>query len=440
MKKLLLLLSLLPLSLYTQEWDHSNWAHSDFYRDGKLLGPGSMMVLDVKCFGDKGCYALTMFALSNIEVFKFNEELQRWNEVYNGRWDPFHTPESEWPDIIAQPTGGNILNDSTIFIFYKDNKMFNIFNFKTEEYDTIQFHYDIIMDAKLKNNGYGIASTGNQVYTTKNNWRNYHYLILEYPSSAWRTPIEILPDYRFAIVDYYGGNCYFTVSQDGVKWDRHLVGNFYPVQIRFINKNIGFVMGGRIKNKDEPFHYDVISKTTDGGLSWNKVVDQYNDPSYGIQDLVFYGDSVGIAISQYNTVYTTLDQGKVWKLSKVEQIESHIFDAKLDTGDGKFYLLPYGQGIFSYDIELLGLTSVPIYLYKPLEVFPNPFVSNLIISGDDLQMGKYQLKLFSDTGKLILSQEQYIQSGTTLNLDVPSGAYYLLLEGDNYYYKRLIKE
>lgn len=113
----------------------------------------------------------------------------------------------------------------------------------------------------------------------------------------------------------------------------------------------------------------------------------------------------------------------------------------LSTGDSKIYLLSRRNGIYSYDVGLLGITSVPFYKYKEIESYPNPFVNEIIIAGDNLKAGQYQVNVYSVDSKLVYSTEKFIENDTRIDLDIPNGSYYLLLESDNdYYYKKIVKE
>lgn len=438
--KSIIILILFPLFLFSQEWDNNNWERYDFYKNGKILGSGSMEVIDIKCFGNDECYALTMFMIYDFEVFKFDKVLKIWESVYDGRWDPFNTPESEWPDITEQPRGGNLVNDSTFFAFYKDETMFNIINFKTEEYDTTHYYPKIrALSAELNSNGYGIASSGNNVFTTKNYWKDYNFVELEYPSEAWDAPVFILNNYTFVILDYNEGNSYFIISDDGVNWNRFKIGDFYARNIHFINNEIGFITGGRLLNNNH--EDDVIFKTTNGGKYWYKVLDQFNQPaSWGLNDIVFFDEEYGVSTAKSGEIYTTSNSGESWEYSLVDNIENNIFYASTAKGDSKFYLLTSHQGIYSYDVGLLGISSVPFHQYKEITCFPNPFVNKLTITGNSLVPDHYLIKVFSTEGKLIYSEESFLQNGTSLNLNLNSGSYYLLLEGKNYYYKKIIKE
>ncbi|MFA7327268.1 MAG: T9SS type A sorting domain-containing protein [Candidatus Kapaibacterium sp.] len=435
--KYLLLFIAIPTILFSQEWDNEKWENYDFYKDGKLLDQGRFYE-DVVCF-DEDCYAVTLREGYDVQVFKLNLDLKRWDIVYDGSWDPFNTPEEEWPDIIEQPRGARIIDDSTIFIYYKDEPMFNIFNFVEDKYDTI--HYTpkyATRNADIYSDGFGIADPGGYTITTTDFWKTYKYTKLDFPSSAIDKPMKVYYK-RYMIGDYFSGQCYFISSYDGENWERTYVGDFYPYSIYFIDEQVGFISGG-IGNTGDSKN-DVIYKTTDGGNSWYEVLNQFQDPaSWGIYDISLVGNEYGIATSTVGLIYTTTDGGENWEYDVLSQVNKTNAKGFTRSSENKFFLLNYSQGILSYDAELLGITSVPFYNYKELTVYPNPFNTTINLSTDGVLDGLYKIKIYNSSSELVFEYTDYVSDGFQLSTDLPAGAYYLLLEGDGYYYKKLIKE
>lgn len=437
MKYLLLLLIAIPSLLLSQQWDNDKWENYDFYKDGKLLDQGRFYE-DVVCF-DEDCYAVTLRVGYDVQVFKLNLDLKRWVIVYDGSWDPFNTPVSEWPDIYQQPRGVRIIDDSTIFIYYKDEPMFNIFNFVEDKYDTT--HYTpkyATRNADIDSDGYGIADPGGYIITTTDFWKTYKFADLDFPSSAFDQPMKVYYK-RYMIGDYDNGKCYFLSSYNGEDWERVPVGNFYPFGIYFIDSLTGFICGGKSNIGDSKD--DVIYKTIDGGKSWYEVLNKYQESvSWGIYDISFVGNKYGVATSHVSLIYTSTDGGENWEYNELSQVNRSMFLSFTESSGNKFFLLNANQGILNYDAGLLGITSVPIYNYKELTVYPNPFNSSITLNTDEVLVGLYRIKIYNSSNELVFEYTDYVSDGFKLNTDLPAGAYYLLLEGDDYYYKKLIKE
>lgn len=437
--KYFLLLIAIPTLMFSHEWDNDKWEIIELYSNTEKLSMQDRVILDLKCFEDGSCLAVGMYQALFLEVFKYDDSNKNWQRIHDGNWDPFKTPEEEWPDIIDQPSSANILSDSTIFIYYYKTPMINIFNFITQGYDTT--HYEPAYpfgDAILEENGYGMASVGNFVYTTTNSWLDYTSKDIEFPSSAYNVPIKVLKDNRFSIADYDHGKCYFTVSTNGVEWQRYLVGDFYPNRIYFIDDEIGFITGGKLNEGDTKD--DMIYKTTDGGINWYEVLNQYNQPSWGIYDIIITGDKYGIATSKAGIIYNSTDQGETWEFDILKQVEQTVFPTYLTLEKNSCYMMIPKQGLLSYGLDLFGITSVPVYKFKEVGVYPNPVKSELYISDNDKIRGFYNLKLYSTESRLVIEKKVFIDDSFKLKLNIPSGIYYILLEGDEYFYSKIIKE
>lgn len=441
--KYLLLLILLPVFLFAQDgWDNSKWKAMEFYDNGQRVEAQDRYILDIKCFEDGTCYATGTYKSLYIEVYKLDSEKERWNRVYDGYWgDPFEIPEKDWPDLVYNPLFINLLSDSTVFIYYGNTTIISIFNFRTGEYDSTNIKPAYaFMNAELNKNGYGMASIANFIYTTKNYWKDYIHKDIEFHSSAFKVPIKVIEDTVFALADYDDGKCYFTTSENGEVWKRFYVGNFYPLGIYFMNSEIGFISGGVLDDNHTTESNDIY-KTTDGGKSWYKVLSHFYKPkSFGIVNILMLKDKYGVATTEANIIYTSNDGGESWKLGEVDTILPGYLHTHLYKGKEECYIVGPSEDVYSYDLKLLGITSVPIYKYKPLSVYPNPVRNELNIGSGNLIKGFYELKLFSSTSKLIMSKKVYIDNGFKFDLDVPTGTYYLLLEGDNYYYSKIVKE
>ncbi|MFA7325727.1 MAG: T9SS type A sorting domain-containing protein, partial [Candidatus Kapaibacterium sp.] len=203
--------------------------------------------------------------------------------------------------------------------------------------------------------------------------------------------------------------------------------------------NIGFITGGIINAGDSKD--DAIYKTTDGGNSWYEVLNQYNQPaSWGIYDIVMVKDKYGIATSKTGLVYNSTDQGETWEFDILNQVEKSIFPSYLMSKNKTCYMILPKQGLLSYDENLFGITSVPVYNYKSLSVYPNPVKSELNFYDNNSIQGLYNLKIFSADSKLVIDKKVFIENGFRINIDLPSGTYYLLLEGDEYFFTKIIKE
>ena len=211
--------------------------------------------------------------------------------------------------------------------------------------------------------------------------------------------------------------------------------------IYFKNNNIGYIAGQRPQS-DKETSDDVIYKTYDGGLNWEKVLDQYNEPgSWGLFGITFINENIGIATSKTGLLYTTTDQGITWIYDEMDQVDQDIFITEVYSSKDRIFLLNNSiTNMYVYDAGLLGITSVPIYNYKELNVYPNPFISSINFNMEGVHGGTYNIKIFNSNSELVFQENVYVSEGSQLNTDLPAGVYFLLLEGNEYYYKKIIKE
>lgn len=431
---------LIAASLVAQDWDHSEWQEYKLYKDGELIDWGSRYWQDVKCF-DGDCYALSFNLLFSPEVFRLDKQNNKWDMVFDGNWDPFNTPEKDWPEIIYPTHTGIILTDSSVLISYNNTFMINKLNWKHNTNDTMELpSVDRPDFIDFHKNGMGIMSTGSYAYYTFDNWNTIESHHFTFPASDLLAPTVISND-KFYVADYDNGDGYIMISSDGKIWDRYFVGEFHVFDIHFIDENIGFLVGSRFKEGNDTSD-DVIYKTSDGGFTWNKVLDQYNEPgSWGLYGISFINDSIGIATSKTAMLYTTTNQGESWDYVEMAQLEKDIYTASVEAlGERVFLLNNNITNMYIYDATLLGITSVPFFKYKELIASPNPFVNSINIPSDAVTTGEYKIKIYDVNSELVYEDVRFISGELKLNLELSTGAYFLLLEGEDYYYKKIIRE
>jgi len=133
--------------------------------------------------------------------------------------------------------------------------------------------------------------------------------------STW----EILSDSsmgRLYVLDFINIDIGFTIDRDrmfktvdgGLTWTqpsvRNLGGGYY-VDIHFVNREVGFVVGGEGEYATDGF----ILKTTDGGANWYRT----GDESYPrLTSISFIGEQQGWVCGSGGTILVTNDAGDTW--------------------------------------------------------------------------------------------------------------------------------
>jgi len=91
----------------------------------------------------------------------------------------------------------------------------------------------------------------------------------------------------------------------------------------FYDENLGFFGGGVERDPDVYYDTDIIYRTTDGGHTWEKVLDQYDPPTWGLDALVMRDSLYGVLIGD-DRVFETFDGGKTWEISFDDKVIDHF--------------------------------------------------------------------------------------------------------------------
>lgn len=177
------------------------------------------------------------------------------------------------------------------------------------------------------------------------------------------------------------------------------------------------------------------TRTTDGGLTWNKITDFPTDintfqieyipgteATYLVHD-GFYYDSPRF--------YVTYDGGEAWELIVADKSMATIkfLSPTLGYGGGDF-TDPDSAGIYKWENELLVPTSVEESDYLSLSVSPNPATDFLTIQLPSATSHAVEVDLFDLQGRLM--GRQSISVGQSIDLEgLPSGMYWVKTAVDN---------
>jgi len=76
----------------------------------------------------------------------------------------------------------------------------------------------------------------------------------------------------------------------------------YLEALQFVDSLVGYEVGGKSTGHGQQ-QYELVYKTTDGGRSWEKVLDIVISISFGLQKLDFYDKDNGIVVGQFGAVF-----------------------------------------------------------------------------------------------------------------------------------------
>lgn len=214
--------------------------------------------------------------------------------------------------------------DSLIYISYGKGIILKSSNYG-ESFEKIELEYKKTVDDLIMFDiDVGIANMPLDKYTTLNGWKTSKkiifpfYLNMTSPKKYKNNKIysiifnfgdEIFSDpvYQFAKIDIMNET---IESKDIYRM------NYNDFEI--LNDSIFYLCG--VKNQiTGGSGHDAIFKSTDAGNTWRTVLDLYsfntkipNQHPFGLQDIEFKNDSVGIAVGQFGKILYTYDSGNSW--------------------------------------------------------------------------------------------------------------------------------
>lgn len=142
------------------------------------------------------------------------------------------------------------------------------------------------------------------------------FIYQEFPSN-----LNILAKCVYFIDDkigFAGGNGIICKTIDGgLTWETDSVSNLTFYSIFFVNKNIGFAVGGQssIGGTGGKIPGSIVFKTINAGMTWQKL--NIPNTSYELHSVFFINENIGFAIGLGLPIKTT-DGGETWEQFEFE--------------------------------------------------------------------------------------------------------------------------
>lgn len=377
-----------------------------------------------KCFDTTHCISIDSYSINVIYVGETFDQGNNWetNLEFSSGIDPINITTG----IITQ---GYIHNDSSFYfsqnidrgtLFYTNNggKSFT---------KKIIGDYEIADDFIMLDNERGMLASFLRLHYTKDNWETWDTISFD----------NIIRYKNFTIKNdsilYFTGD--IRIKSDGknfpclvelnYKTMEHEVKYIFPDEnpnsedkdntiykfLHFYSDKIGYYYGS-IKRENEIRYADIIYKTTDGGDSWRKVLDNQTG-SFQLRDMGFRDSLYGITV-EANKYYETFDGGETWQHGRFPMggTSNHI-SCQVRFAGKNCIIGSYNKGMYIWE----EITSVSLKDIGNLKVWQTG--SNLRV-GSDIN-GLY-INIFDLQGNIIKTTS--FNKNTILNLsDKPSGTY-----------------
>jgi hypothetical protein len=218
-------------------------------------------------------------------------------------------------------------------------------------FEKIDIGYNNFIDDLImfdENNG--IANMPLKVYKTTDGWKSFDTIQLPFKLNS-----HVIKKYddsiAYGILSNFGKEFEESNEPNNLKLyqrqyfkynilnDEFITTNFPDMtysQIEFASDSV-FYLCGKKNGISGGSGHDAVFKSTDAGKTWRTILDLYADwnkipninnhkkPSpFGLQDIAFKNDSVGIAVGQFGKIVYTYDGGESWIY---EQKLPHLIDS-----------------------------------------------------------------------------------------------------------------
>lgn len=382
---------------------------SPYIENGKPV-PG--FVYDIHCLDSTDCVAI---ASDNSEIINIQSYLikstdggRTWNVIFKmPRYVTyscnFAYPSknhiyvaTDWGTIFRITDGGKTY-DTTVVVYFEKNPI-----------------GPLVRSISMSDSLHGIASNDSRIWITNDGWKTFRTITNKQLNWEWTNGGS--PGWRCYAFDSLNFLVTFIKRDSGVKvmglarttdggktW-KEIPMDILPVSIYFQNRTLGWAVGRRWLNIGDQ-SADVIYKTTDGGFTWTKVLDEEIFPKFGLRDICFVDSLRGYAVGAWGKVLVTYYGGKTWYVRPF--IEASDAPTMTCAFAGRNLLIgTFGYGLWLWEDPIIlsfdeseGKNAFQFFAY------PNPFSESVTIrfnSGIDVPA---VVELYDAMGNLIERQE-----------------------------------
>lgn len=265
------------------------------------------------------------------------------------------------------------------------------------------------------------CSIGSKIYKSVDNGINWIPI---------DTPAFILWDIAFATDSVgFGVGLYNTsikTTDGGENWFSipPIIQDRSMFSIKFINQNIGYVVGG-----------SEITKTIDGGNNW---IPKYNAGGEQLNDITIFGNNIAWVVGS-DKILKTIDTGENWIQQTFSPYHYLLSANCIDSlvcyaigGEGSLYKTTDGGGITSIEEDMPKLKNFQLY-----QNYPNPFNPTTTISFFLPKAEEVIITIFDINGRKIkiILNGKFGPGKHSIKFDaqrLASGIYYYRIKAGNF--------
>ena len=316
------------------------------------------------------------------------------------------------------------LSTDSLFSFQNSgngNKLFRSTDFG-ENWDVKLELNNNIADITFINKFDGFLVGGSQLFTTSNSGLSWSEVEIDDSLKLGFKMIHFLDDTTGWIsTSEWPNQTFLWTYNKGISWIKKNISIQLPIYKpkTFITPKIGYITAG---SKD-------VYKTTDGGITWNKLNSSFNYSTIGfINRIAFLNENIGFIGGEYPNsdddptthpcIYKTTDGGENWELifkdgMTWEKINSMFFiNENIGWVSSSYSFFNTINGGIT-DIKEIALGNSRID-YKLFQNYPNPFNPSTVISYSIPKNDFVSIKIYDSIGKLV---------STLINTEKPPGNY-----------------
>ncbi len=394
----------------------------------------SFAVLD--CIDSLNCIAIVN-TKAHSSIYKSSDGGNSWFKFssFNRSEPVFDTIRTAYRSIILDSlhfymifTQGAVLEKSTDGGKSFERKYFE----ELYKVNNVKRFYDFTMYTDQ----IGAAITRPYLLYTVDNWESYK-IIVRPDSILAGGPLFYVDSNNIAMIKFYTNSDVFmnyNITND--EWSQYNIGEKIPNgeenksinDLHFVNENLIYACGHQFTGVNQ-FSKDIIWKSTDRGKTWIKLMDQLNDPGFGMRRISFKDELHGIAVGNWGKIFETTDGGDSWFQYPIRdefvQLSVEI------TWAGEYPI--YGANLTGF-YRLETITDVEeLSSDEKFRVFQSGH--NLEIAINDESHAIYRFSLYNSSGQTLMTKNIKSSFGFVFEpvelIDLTNGVYYYTISKNN---------